>query len=167
LLEALESLLNGAGGEAVARVMKVVAPTWYAQVVPHAVEDSSFARVLLEERAASKERLKRELGAFLQEVSPLRPLLLFLDDLHWADASTVDLLAYIGSKCANLRLLLVLTYRPTELLLSKHPFIPVKQDLRARGVCREVALAFLSRPDLERYLALEFPSTAFPTNWRP
>jgi predicted ATPase len=161
-LEALASLLRAAGGDVVARVMKVVAPTWYAQVAPHAAEDSSFALVPLEERAASPERLKRELGALLQEVSPLRPLVFFLDDLHWADASTVDLLAYIGSKCATLRLLLVLTYRPTELLFSDHPFVPVKRDLQARGVCREVALRFLSRPDMQRYLALEFPQHRFP-----
>ena len=95
-------------------------------------------------------------------MSRLRPLLLFLDDLHWADASTVDLLAYIGSKCAALRLLLVLTYRPTDLLLSKHPFVPVKQDLQARGVCREIALELLTRHDIERYLALEFPQHRFP-----
>jgi predicted ATPase len=161
-LEALESLLHGPGGEAVARVMKVVAPTWYAQVVPHAAEDPSFARVLLETKAASQERLKRELGAFLQEVSRLRPLLLFLDDLHWADASTVDLLAYIGSKCEALPLLLVLTYRPTDLLLSKHPFVLVKQDLQARGVCREIALELLTHQDIERYLALQFPQHRFP-----
>ena len=134
VLEALESLLHGEGGEAVARVMKLVAPTWYAQVVPHAAEDSSFARMLEQAKAASQERLKRELGAFLQEVSRLRPLLLFLDDLHWADASTIDLLAYIGGKCEALPLLLVLTYRPTDLLLSKHPFVPVKQDLQ-RAEC--------------------------------
>jgi predicted ATPase len=161
-LEALESLLRGDDGEVMARLMKTVAPTWYAQVVPLAAEDSSFARVLEQAKAASQERLKRELSALLQEVSRLRPLLLFLDDLHWADASTVDLLAYIGSKCAALRLLLVLTYRPTDLLLSKHPFIAVKQDLQARGVCREVALELLSRQDIERYLALEFPEHRIP-----
>jgi predicted ATPase/tRNA A-37 threonylcarbamoyl transferase component Bud32 len=162
LLEALESLVRGEGGEAVARVMKVVAPTWYAQVAPYAAEDSSFARVLLEEKAASQERLKRELSTFLQEASRARPLVIFLDDLHWADVSTIDLLAYIGSKCAVLRLLLVLTYRPTDFLLSKHPFVRLKQEFQARGVCREIALELLVHHDIERYLALEFPQHRFP-----
>jgi len=161
-LEALENLLHGDAGEAAARVMKATAPNWYAQVAPAAAEDSSLARVLAESKAATQERLKRELGAFLQELSHLRPLLLFFDDLHWADASTVDLLAYLGGKCAGMRALLVFTYRPTELVVGKHPFGPVKLDLQARGVCRELALEFLTRPDLDRYLALEFPGHCFP-----
>jgi serine/threonine protein kinase/predicted ATPase len=161
-LEALESLLHGEGGEAAARVMKATAPNWYAQVVSLTTEDSSLTRLLAESKAASQERLKRELGAFLRDVSHLRPLLLFIDDLHWADASTVDLLAYLGGKCAGMRALLVLTYRPTDLVLGKHPWGPVKLDLQARGVCHELALELLTRADLDRYLALEFPGHGFP-----
>src|SRR5262249_55321091 len=161
-LEALESLLHGEVGEAAARAMKATAPNWYTQVATLAGEDSSLARALGESKAGSQERLKRELSAFLLEGSRPRTLLLFLDDLHWADASTVDLLAYLGGKCAGMRALVVLTYRPTDLALGKHPFGPVKLDLQARGVCREVALEFLTRADLDRYLALEFPEHGFP-----
>src|SRR5205085_1958374 len=155
ILEALESLLHGGSGEAVAQVMKVISPTWYVQLAPLVAEDSSLARVRDEAKVASQERLKRELAAFFQEVTRLQPLVLFLDDLHWADVSTVDLLAYIGSRCAAMRLLLVLSYRPSDLLLSQHPFLHVKQELQGRGVCREILLGFLGRPDMDRYLALE------------
>ncbi|HEX5102836.1 MAG TPA: AAA family ATPase, partial [Pirellulaceae bacterium] len=156
------SLLHGEAAEAVAELMKSTAPNWYEQVAPLAAKDSALTRVLAESRAASQERLKRELGAFLRELSHQQPLLLFIDDLHWADASTVDLLAYLGGKCAGMRTLLVLTYRPTDLALSRHPWGSVKLDLQARGVCHELALEFLTRGDLDRYLELEFPEHCFP-----
>jgi tetratricopeptide (TPR) repeat protein len=167
LLEALESLLHGEAGESVSRVMKVVAPTWYVQIAPLAAEDSSFARVMAEAKAASQERMKRELAAFLQEIARLRPLIVFLDDLHWADISTVDLLSYIGSKCEAMRMLLIGTYRPSDLLLAKHPFLPVKLELQGRGLAREISVEFLRREDVESYLALEFPENLFPPELAP
>src|SRR5262249_28885484 len=90
------------------------------------------------------------------------PLVTFLDDVHWADPSSVDLLAYLGGKCSGWRVLLVLTYRPSDLLRTQHPFGPVKLELQARGVCREVALPFLSREDFDRYLELAFAGHQFP-----
>jgi predicted ATPase len=87
---------------------------------------------------------------------------LFLDDVHWADPSSVELLAYLGGRCAGLHLLLVLTYRPSDLLLGRHPFGPLQLELQGRGACREVALPLLSRADSDRYLALAFPGHRFP-----
>jgi predicted ATPase/tRNA A-37 threonylcarbamoyl transferase component Bud32 len=164
-LEALDTLLQGDGGAAAAQLMKLLAPTWYVQLAPLTADDSSQARVLAEAREASQERRKRELGVFLHEVSRLRPLVLFLDDVHWADPSSVDLLAYVGSKCAGLRLLLILAYRPSDLLRSQNPFGSVKLELQGRGVCREIALPFLDRTDLNRYLALAFPQHRFPAEF--
>jgi predicted ATPase len=161
-LEALDSLLQGQSGTAAAQAMKLLAPTWYVQLVPLAADDPSLARVLAEAKAASQERLKRELGVFLDELSRQRPLIVFLDDIHWADPSSTDLLAYLGSKCAGWRLLLVVTYRPSDLLRSQHPFGSVKLELQGRGVCREITLPFLTRADFDRYLSLAFPGHQFP-----
>jgi tetratricopeptide (TPR) repeat protein len=165
ILDALESLLRGEGGERAARVMRLVAPTWFVQVAPRAAGDDAFEQALAEAKVASQERMKREFVTLLQEVSALRPLVLIIDDMHWADPSTVDLLAYVGGKGAGLRALLVLTYRPTELALGKHPFLAVKLDLQGRGVCRDLPVAFLSLPDVERYLALEHPGHRFPAEF--
>ncbi len=162
ILEAIESLLHGEESVSTASTLKLVAPTWYVQVAPLAANDSSFSRVMEEAKAASQERLKRELSAFLQEASRVRPLVFFLDDLHWADVSTVDLLAYIGGKVGSLRMLIIATYRPSDLLLAKHPFAEIKLVLQERGVCRDVAVAFLTTADVELYLAQEFPEHRFP-----
>jgi predicted ATPase/predicted Ser/Thr protein kinase len=160
-LEALENLMHSEAGAGAAHIMKLIAPTWYAYVAPLLADDSSATRLLADVKAASQERMKRELSAFLQEVSRVRPLILFFDDLHWADASTIDLLSYLGTKFDSMRLLMMVTYRPTELLLAKHPFLQVKLDLQARGACREMSLEFLTHGDIESYLALEFPDHRF------
>jgi tetratricopeptide (TPR) repeat protein len=163
-LEALENLVRGPNGESVGRLMKLLAPNWYAQVVPIGASESSSDRAF-EVKASSQERLKRELDAFFQQLCRLRPLVLFFDDLHWADASTVDLIGYIATRFATTRIVLVTTYRPADLLLGKHPFAAIKLDLQARGVCREIVLGFLSRDDIERYLNSEFPDHRLPPDF--
>src|SRR5262249_12658885 len=160
LLEALESLLHD--NARAAPVMKQIAPTWYAQVAPASSEDEETARLINELRTASQERMKRELGAFLQEVARLGPLVLFLDDLHWADVSTIDVLGFLARKFDTLNVLIVVTYRPSDLLIQKHPFLQIKPDLQARGACRELTLEFLSQADIAEYLNLEFPGHRFP-----
>ena len=74
---------------------------------------------------ASRERMKREMLALFEEISRLRPLVLFLDDLHWADDSTVDLLAYLSRRLASIRVLLLVAYRQSEMILNRHPFVAV------------------------------------------
>ena len=160
LLEALESLLGGDSSGWVARLMRLVAPTWFVQVAPLAADDASDARLTAEIKDASQERMKRELDSFVQEVSRLRPLVLFLDDLHWADVSTVDMLAYLGSRLGSTSMLLIATYRGEE--MTGHPFVKLRLDLQGRGLCRELQLGFLVEEAVARYLALEFPNHRFP-----
>jgi tetratricopeptide (TPR) repeat protein len=106
--------------------------------------------------------MKRELFTLIQELSRSSPIVLFFDDVHWADASTVDLLAYIGARGDGLCLLTIATYRPSELFLTHHPFVGLKRELKARGACEEIPLGFLEREDISGYLDLEFPDHVFP-----
>lgn len=166
LLEALQSLLHGVDGEAVGRAMKRTAPTWHVQFAPPSRSAGTLQPDVTAAPAASQARLTLELAAFLEEVCQASPLVLFFDDVHWIDPSTVDLLAYLGSRLASQRLLIVLAYRPAEMLVGKNVFWPMKLDLQTRGVCREIGLEFLTPDEVAQYLALEFPghrfSAAFP-----
>jgi predicted ATPase len=155
ILEALGSLLRGPTGPAVAGIMKLVAPGWYGQLVPTSEAQATGG-------GASQERLKRELATFLEEAARAQPLVLFLEDIHWADPSSVDLLAYLGTRTADLPILVVLTYRAADMARSNHPFGPVKLELQGRGVLREIALPYLGRADVDTYLDLAFPGHRFP-----
>ncbi|MHC4214680.1 MAG: protein kinase domain-containing protein [Planctomycetota bacterium] len=164
LLEALESMLrNGHAGQ-VASTMKQLAPTWFFRIAPPKSGDASDVQLAEDARAASQERMKRELFAFLRELSRRIPVVFFFDDVHWADISTVDLLSYLGTRGDDLKILTIVTYRPSELLLLEHPFIGVKQELQGRGICEEIALDFLCHDDIAQYLDIEFPGHSFPSD---
>jgi predicted ATPase len=158
-LEAFDSLLKGDGRETVARILKALAPAWYAQF---AAAEGADAAATLAAKAGSTERLKRELQACLEELSRLRPLILFFDDVHWADASTVDLLAYIAARFDRLRVLVIATFRPNELRRANHPFLAVMHDLQGRGLGREITVDFLTSSDTGEYLERNFPGHRFP-----
>ena len=164
-LEALESLFHSNSQLDAAQMMKQIAPTWYAQLVTLSGEKEESRRLLDEVKAASQERMKRELGSFLQAVAQVKPLVIFFDDLHWADVSTIDLLSFLAGKLDPLKALVVVTYRRSDMLLAKHPFLQIKPNLQARGLCHELYLEFLTASDIERYLELEFPGNRFPTEF--
>jgi DNA-binding winged helix-turn-helix (wHTH) protein/tetratricopeptide (TPR) repeat protein len=163
VLEALDTLLSGAWNREMVELMKLVAPTWYVRVAPlWASADAGFASIVMEARAASRERMKREMVSFLEELSRIVPVILFMDDLHWADASTVDLLAFLSRKLTGMRLYVVAAYRPADLMLAAHPFIAMQQEMKRHNVCTEISVALLTRADIEKYVRLELAPSPLP-----
>jgi predicted ATPase len=158
-LDALGNLLRGDGHETCARLMKSLAPTWYQQLSIVTPISGTFEEV----RARSQERLKRELLAFVSELSSLRPVVLSFEDMHWADASTVDLLTYITTHFERLPLAIVATYRPSELRAAGHPFLALERELETHGRARELVLEFLTQEDVREYVTLTFGPTSFCT----
>jgi tetratricopeptide (TPR) repeat protein len=161
VLEGLDTLLRGDSGDQAARILRRFAPVWYLQVAP-SLGDSTQEALVEQAKAASPERMKRELHAFVEELARLRPVVFALEDVHWSDESTCDLVSYLGSHCADLPVLVVATYRPSELLSARHRFLQVKLQWQRGSASRDVALGFLGRDDVERLVALRFPEHRFP-----
>ncbi len=67
------------------------------------------------EPLAERERLCESLAALCSALAASAPLLLFLDDLHWADSGTLYVVRQLARVAARQRILLVLTYREIEL----------------------------------------------------
>ena len=62
-----------------------------------------------------EEERRRVFEAFVQLLSVMavpRPLVVFVDDVHWIDHATLDWLAYLVHRMRDRALLLVLAYRP-------------------------------------------------------
>jgi tetratricopeptide (TPR) repeat protein len=156
VLDALEDLLKDDPAGIIHASFDKHAPSWRRQVAPFDTGPGAAPP------APSQERLKRELAAFIGDISDASPLVLFIEDIHWADASTVDLLAYILTRLGNHRLLTIITFRPSELQLAQHPFLALKLDLQTKGVARELPLNFLTENEVRALLALRFPGSAFP-----
>ena len=162
VLEALDSLQKNEQLGSLSRLMRALAPSWYAQLMPPSDNDSSAARLAAETVGGSQERLKREIETLLEEIGRIQPVILWFDDVQWADPSTTDLIGYLARRLDTTRLLIVATARPSELAQARHPFQSLKLDLVGRGLCREIAPSYLDESTIERYLALQFPEHSFP-----
>src|SRR5712671_2196292 len=93
---------------------------------------------------------RRFLGVFAR---PEHPLALFLDDLQWLDAATLDMLADLLTQADVQQLLVIGAYRDNE-VDSAHPLMRRLDTIRKEGAfVQEISLAPLAREDLGRLIA--------------
>ena len=155
VLEALNSLCRADGGETVLRTMREVAPTWLLQL-PWFLGEEDRLKLQHEAGGAAQDRMLREFGELIDRVARDAPVLLVLEDLHWSDHATVQLLGYLAHRRGPAALMVLGSFRPTELILEDHPLGALRQQLRTRRLSVEVDLEFLSEADIGAYLARRF-----------
>ena len=83
-------------------------------------------------------------GRLLKSVAAEQPLLILLEDLHWADPATLDLLRYLSRTLAGEAALLIATYRDDE-IGRDHPLVPVLPALVREGRVHRLRLQRLDR----------------------
>jgi len=143
-------------GDAACAVLAGSAPSWVGSIpgVEHRAAHGTTA--------PSRTRMLLELAESLEAMTATMPIVLVLEDLHWSDPSTLDVLALLAHRPEPARLLVIATYRPVDLVVRGHPLRGLKLDLELRGKARELALEFLTDHDVTDYVALRLRSADVP-----
>src|SRR5438034_1727944 len=159
VLEALGRLCREPGGEHLLELLGQQAPTWLVQMpaLLSAAELEALQRKVL---GTTREQMLRELAEAVEVLTVERPLVLWLEDLHWSDYSTLDWLAYLARRRERAKLLVIGTYRPAEVIVREHPLRAIKQELQVHGHCQELPLGSLSEAAVGEYLAVRFAMKA-------
>ena len=161
-LDALGALLAGPGRERVMTALRTYAPTWCLQFPAAFASSGALEQLQLETIGATKERMLREMGDALGALAASSPLILLLEDLHWADPSSADLLNHLCQRLEGQRLLIVGTFRPEDLERSDHPLKTYRLEMLAHKLCEEIALGLLSEEQVASYLDARFAPNDFP-----
>ena len=105
----------------------------------------------LEDPDQARSQLFDSITSFLKSASQNQPLVLVLDDLHWADHPSLLLLQFVSRELSGAKLLLLGTYRDME-LSRQHPLAETLRELTREQLLQRVLLLGLSEQNVGRLI---------------
>ena len=99
----------------------------------------------------ARYHLVESVSTFLLNAAAVHPIVLVLDDLHWADAPSLRLLCHLARRLPDSRLLVIGTYREVEVTRG-HPLTEALGELRRERGFEHLALGGLSPPEVHALL---------------
>lgn len=173
VMEALARIARTDAHEQLAAVLRRVAPSWLLEL-PALLDSQEREALQRQGLGLTRERRLRELAEALEALTTSRaagrdpPLLvLVLEDLHWTDPSTIELLTMLARRADRARLLVVGSYRSVDATAPDHPLRAMLQELRAHSAIAEIALQPLPEEDVVHFLEARFPANAFSSEIAP
>ncbi|WP_344978941.1 ATP-binding protein [Streptosporangium fragile] len=128
---AIRQLVRECGADEVAALLPEGGARDLARLLPEFGEPSGDV-----ESDTARARLFEQILTLLERLAGHRPVILVIEDLHWADRSSRDLIAFLSRNLRTAPLLMILTYRSDD-LHRQHPLRPVLAELgRLDGVLR-------------------------------
>ncbi|MEE8369997.1 MAG: adenylate/guanylate cyclase domain-containing protein, partial [Dehalococcoidia bacterium] len=98
-------------------------------------------------------RLFDSITTFLKNASKGQPIVLVLDDLHWADKPSLLLLQFLARELRGARLMVLATYRDVE-LRRQHPLSQTLAELSREGLSQRILLRGLTERDVARFIEI-------------
>ena len=160
-LDAVGGLLQGLGGDRVKALLRRFAPTWCLQF-PAVFSNDAVSELKREAAGATKDRMLRELGDAMAALTTETPVLLLLEDVHWVDPASVDMMRHLAERARGQRFMFLITARPEDIERGNPTLKKCYTEMHARGVCDEIPLAALVERDIAAYLDAHYSPNEFP-----
>ncbi len=112
------------------------------------IETSLFGRIgETSSTSWSMDRILFSTLDFIRRKSAIRPMIIRIEDLHWVDSASVQLIHFLARNAKGLKIMILGTYRPEDLLPdpsgNPHPFVDALRIMRREGVCQEIDIGNL------------------------
>lgn len=151
VLDAVRRLARGPEGAEVARRIRAAAPPWLGGLL--GVGEAEGGGAGGAEPPSTRLETLRCLAETLEGLAADAPLLLVLEDLHWSDGSTLDLLGLLARRHEPARLMVLATLRVDDARSAGHPAAERTQSLAREPCGGTVALPGLAAADAAALLA--------------
>lgn len=158
-LDGLLELLNSPQQELVLSLLKQHAPVWLLQLPSRYRSEVANQQ---EPFGATAGRLLREFAEFIEQLSKHLPLLWVIEDLHWSDAASIELVATLAYRQHSARFSLLSSIRPSH-LASQLRLKALLGDLVVGQRAHTILLNALSASDLALYLQHNLPASLLNT----
>jgi predicted ATPase len=96
-----------------------------------------------------------EMRGFLNAIAGKRPLVIVLEDMHWADSASLDLLRVVARRSASVPIVLLMTYRSDE-VTRKHPLYQLLPVLVREALAVRIDLSPLSDADVRALIEHDY-----------
>lgn len=113
------------------------------------------------DQAEARLRLFAACWDLLNRAAQTHPLLIAVEDVQWADPSTLDLLAYLAQQTPQAPILLVLSLRPEE-VEAKAPAATLQRDWQRSGAAQVITLEPLTRGQVADFLKTALGQKSLP-----
>ncbi len=139
LLEALERHCREPHGKLLIEYLHELAPTWLHQM-SNVLSPDELAMLHLKGAQNNTIRMLREGAELIEALSKSTIFILILDNAHWSDQETLDLLNILMFRCSATKLLIIVSYRSCDKGEGVKRIAKMQTELMARGYAQELVM---------------------------
>lgn len=144
------------------RVIPVVGDVIESMADTAKIVRSHVSKSDLPSSAASQQQVFQQYINFLSKLAESGPLVLMIDDVHWADTASTNLLFAAARQLHGRPVLFILAYRPDDAASSRsgegHPLLHVRNELERYDLALDIGVPRMTPDDLDALLHHRYPS---------